>query len=178
MSLNQKAYELILPPASKSQPQPAVIQITNSTLPQKHLNRPLNPLTSKWPTQPSDRSDWYVLTERFLQSNPLTSADGQVPENPRNTALLTALCIFSWHQYYRLNMARVVLLHNHTSGTRIHFAKKNIDTIFLAQGNMSALFYGYGNMSKNWNLSKSWKFHACIPEFFCVFLHKVRAASE
>lgn len=57
MSLNQKAYELILPPASKSQPQPAVIQITNSTLPQKHLNRPLNLPTSKWPTQPSDQSD-------------------------------------------------------------------------------------------------------------------------
>ena len=49
-------------------------------------------------------------------------------------------------------MARVVLLHNHTSGTRIHFAKKNMDTIFLAQGNMSSLFYGHGNMSRNRNL--------------------------
>lgn len=50
-------------------------------------------------------------------------------------------------------MARVVLLHNHISGTRIHFAKKNLDTIFLVQGNMSALFYGHGNMSRNWKLS-------------------------
>ena len=47
-----------------------------------------------------------------------------------------------------LKVARVVLLHNHTSGTRIHFAKKNMDTIFLAQGNMSALCYGHGNMSR------------------------------
>ena len=52
----------------------------------------------------------------------------------------------------RLDVARVVLLHNHTSGTSIHFAKKNMDTIFLAHGNMSALFYGHGNMSRNWNL--------------------------
>ena len=37
-------------------------------------------------------------------------------------------------------LARVVLLHNHTSDTRIHLAKKNMDTIFLAQGNMSAYF--------------------------------------
>ncbi|MBR2991638.1 MAG: hypothetical protein IKF51_09320, partial [Solobacterium sp.] len=47
----------LIAPTSKSQPQPAVIQITNSTLPQKHLNWPLNPMTSKPPTQPSDRSD-------------------------------------------------------------------------------------------------------------------------
>ena len=60
-----------------------------------------------------------------------------------------------WHQDYRLHMARVVLLHNHTLGTRIHFAKKNIDTIFLAQGNMSALFYGQGNMSRNWSSHRS-----------------------
>ena len=31
-------YQHSLPPTSKSQPQPAVIQITNSTLSQKHLN--------------------------------------------------------------------------------------------------------------------------------------------
>ena len=53
------------------------------------------------------------------------------------------------------HMARVVLLHNHTSGTRIHLAEKNMDTIFLAQGNMSALFYGHGNMSRNWNSHRS-----------------------
>ena len=94
-------------PTSKSQPQPAVIQITNSTLPQKHPNRPLNPVTSKWPTQPSDRSGWYVLTDRFLRSNPPTTTDGQMPEKPGNTALLTALCVFPWHQYYRLDVARV-----------------------------------------------------------------------
>ena len=55
-----------------------------------------------------------------------------------------------------LHMARVVLMHNHNSSTRIHLAKKNMDTIFLAQGNMSALFYGHGNMSRiNPHLSSS-----------------------
>gem|GEM_PF-3806133 len=37
-------------------------------------------------------------------------------------------------------MARIALLHNHTSGTRIHFAKKNMDTIFLAKGEHVGLF--------------------------------------
>lgn len=53
----------VVAPASKSQPQPCVIQITNSTLRQKHLNRPLNPVTSKWPTQPSGNSSRYILSE-------------------------------------------------------------------------------------------------------------------
>ena len=52
----------------------------------------------------------------------------------------------------RLHMARIALLHNHTSGTRIHFAKKNMDPIFLAKGNMSAFLYGHGNISRNWKL--------------------------
>ena len=54
---------------------------------------------------------------------------------------------------YRLDVARVVLLPNHTADTCIHLAKKNMDTIFLAKGNMSALFYGHGNMSRNWKLT-------------------------
>ena len=57
-----------------------------------------------------------------------------------------------------------MLLHNHISGTRIHFAKKNIDTIFLAQGNMSSLFYGHGNMSRNWNL-----FILALPDIPPIF---------
>ena len=55
-------------------------------------------------------------------------------------------------EYYRLNVARVLLMHNHIRNTRIHLAEKNMDTISPAQGNMSALLYGHGNMSRNTDL--------------------------
>ena len=61
-----------------------------------------------------------------------------------------------YREFRPINMARVVLMHNHTRNTRIHLAEKNMDTISHAQGNMSALFYGHGNMSRNWNFT-SWQ---------------------
>ena len=62
------------------------------------------------------------------------------------------------------DVARVVLMHNHTRNTRIHLAEKNMDTISHAQGNMSALFYGHGNMSRNWNL-----FILALPDIPPIF---------
>ena len=67
---------------SKPQPQPFFIQTTNSTLPKKHPNRPLNPMTSKPLTQPSGRQDRYVLSKRFFRSNRLSGTDGKMPEKP------------------------------------------------------------------------------------------------
>ena len=61
----------------------------------------------------------------------------------------------SMQKTHDFDVARVVLMHNHTRNTRIHLAEKNMDTISHAQGNMSALFYGHGNMSRNGNLYKS-----------------------
>jgi len=81
-----------------------LIAMCIATLSQKHPYHQLNPVTSKWPTQPSADFFWYVSVKQFLRSNPLAATDGLMPEKPISPALLTALCIFPWHQYYRLDV--------------------------------------------------------------------------
>ena len=88
---------------SKSQSQPVVIQSTNSTLPQKHPNRPLKPMTSILLTQPSEQSSWYIPEEDIMRSQSSFWEGGRMPGKPLFPALSTTLCVLTWHQYYRLN---------------------------------------------------------------------------
>lgn len=57
---------------SISQPQLPVIQTTNSTLPQKHPNSPLNLFTSISTTQLSGKHPGYVLSMQFFRYLGLT----------------------------------------------------------------------------------------------------------
>ena len=49
-------------------------------------------------TQPSGRSSWYVMIECFFHKFAPFVAESQIPRKPVNTALLSALCILTWHQ--------------------------------------------------------------------------------
>ena len=58
------------------------IYLTATTLPQKHLKRPLNSMTSKWPNQPSRKSvDMFPRSEfcGHFRSLPHT---GKCPKSP------------------------------------------------------------------------------------------------
>ena len=81
-------------------------------------------MTSKWPAQPSDRSDWSILTERFLRSNRLRDTDSQMSEKPGNTAHFWQSILYPWHQYYRLDVARG----NETTESYPSLVKGNMST--------------------------------------------------
>ena len=60
------------------------------------------------------------------------SSSVESPEPQKTPQLQAFSALPLCHQCHALNVARVVLMHTHISGTRIHLAEENIDTIFLA----------------------------------------------
>lgn len=74
---------------SISQPQLPVIQTTNSTLPQKHPNSPLNLFTSISTTQLSGKHPGYVLSMQFFRYLGLTLSPVNFRKSTGNTALFT-----------------------------------------------------------------------------------------
>ena len=74
---------------SISQPQLPVIQTTNSTLPQKHPNSPLNPFTSISTTQLSGKPPGYVSSMQFFRYLGLTLSPVNCRKSTENTALFT-----------------------------------------------------------------------------------------
>ena len=90
------------------------------------------------------KHQFYALARRlftyFHLRNDDSSAPVRVPRPSEMPYFWAFSALLPCHQSYGLNMARVVLLHRHTTEHAHPLCEKNIDTIFLAQGNMSAYF--------------------------------------
>ena len=109
-----------------------------------HHSCSLNPPKTSFLQSHHKKHQFYALARRlftyFHLRNDDSSAPVRVPRPSEMPYFWAFSALLPCHQGYGLNMARVVLLHRHTTGHAYPLCEKNIDTIFLAQGNMSAYF--------------------------------------